>query len=187
MISAKFYTLENVDRAGKARIGAGIVALIICGYLIATSALSMREIWSANKALQKEKSAAISTKREADNKHKRDASEPLAGMGGVESFALTFSQWAKLDGASVESIVPEGPPAASQITLGNVKLGNWNASKVRVQGSGEFTSLTCLLDRLKNPGMPVQLESFSIETSDSRTGKVSFNLVLTVYEKANAS
>ncbi|MCE5321923.1 hypothetical protein LLG46_01250 [bacterium] len=187
MISAKYYTPENVDRAGKARIGAGVVALIICGYLIATSAISMREIWSANKALRKEKSAVISIKRDADIKRNRDASEPLASMGGVESFALAFTCWAKLDGVSVESIVPEGPPAASQITLGKVKLGSWNANKVRVRGNGEFTSLTRLLEKLRNPGMPIQLDSFSIESADSRIGKVNYNLLLTVYEKASAS
>lgn len=187
MISAKLYTPENVDRASKVRIGVGIAALIVCGYLIATSALSVRQIWNADKALSREKKTAFSIKREVNSKCKRDASEPLAGAGGVESFALTFSRWAKQDGASVESIVPEGPPAPTEVKSGSVKLGNWNANRVRVQGSGVFTSLTCLLDRLKDPGMPVQLESFSIETSDSRTGKVGFNLVLTVYEKANAS
>ncbi|MHB9036222.1 MAG: hypothetical protein ACYC64_06115 [Armatimonadota bacterium] len=187
MINSKLYTSENVTRANYAKIGTAIFALAACGYLVVTSALSLREIWSADRALHNERQAAISLRREANEKRKLDAEQPPPNAGGVEAFALTFSQWATIHGARVESLVPEGAPAPSEVAFGSVKLGTWNSNKVRVQGRGAFASLMSLLDKLKNPGMPVQLESFSIQTSDSRAGSVSFDLVVTVYEKKSGT
>ncbi|MCE5315390.1 MAG: hypothetical protein ABFD49_06315 [Armatimonadota bacterium] len=187
MINSRLYTSENVGRANSAKIGTAALTLLVCGYLIVTSALSARDIWGADRALHNERSAAASLSREAGEKRIRDSREPQPMPGGVEIFALAFSRWAAADGVRIESMMPEGAPVESEVSFGDVKLGKWNANKVRVEGEGAYPSLMSLLDRLKDPGMPVQLESFSIRAADNRAGTVSFNLVLTVYEKKSGT
>jgi len=183
----KLYTSENLVRANYARIGMIVFTVVICGYLVVSTALSVREIVSADKALHAERKAVNRLQLDASGKRKRDASEPAPSVGGVESFALTFSQWAASYEARIESITPEGAPVPSDVSFGNVKLGTWNASRVRVQGKGNYDSFMSLVERLKSPGMPAKLESFSIETCDSRAGTVNFDLVLTIYKKSGGT
>ncbi len=183
----KLYTPENLVRANYARVAMIIATIAICGYLVISTAMSMREILSAGKALRAERQAVNRLRLEASDKRRRDASESASRAGGVESFALTFSQWAKSYEARIESITPEGSPVPSNVSFGDVKLGTWNASRVRVQGKGNYDSFMSLVDKLKSPGMPAKLESFSVETCDSRAGTVNFDLVLTIYEKAGGT
>lgn len=183
MLSPKIYTLENVGRIKYAQMVVIGISAVICGYLMLTSVLSMREIWTAGRSLHREQKEYTRITREMKRLNQVETTMQPLTSGGVELFAVQFSQLAGSRGLKVESLVPEGAPTATDITVNNEKLGSWNASKVRVQGYGDFSKLMNLLKELGKPQQPAKLESIALQSSESSNGTVRFDIVLTVYEK----
>lgn len=184
MINVRLYSPENVDRAKYAQIGMLVLAAAVCGFFAFSAVSSANEIWSAQKALSKEKKDLVNLTRQESKLHQEEAGLPPPSHGGVEEFAVMFANWAQEGNLYIESVVPEGTPTDSEIAVDDIQLGTWTASKVRVRGKGQFTELVALFDRFRKPGMPVSLDSFTLQTADENTvSYVAFELVLTVYEK----
>ena len=147
--------------------------------------MGLQETWSAEQMLRRQKTEAANLSRQASTEAHLEARLPPPSIGGVDSFAVQLARWAAVRGVRVESFVPEGAPAATEITLDGSKLGVWNASKVRVKGQGDYAQLMSLLDEFRNRRMPIQLNSFALQSAQAGgKGVVSFDLVLTVYEKS---
>lgn len=188
MLSPKFYTLENVDRVRYAQMAVIALTVIICGYMTLTGIMSMREIWTADASLRREQMERSRISREMKQVTLTESKMPPLSCGGVELFAVQFSEWAMKRGLKVESLVPEGAAIATDITVGSNNLGKWNASKIRVQGFGDFEKLKDLLYEISKPQQPIKLESIALQSLASGSGAVQFDLLFTVYEKkADAS
>ena len=183
MLSPRFYTLENVDRVRYAQMVVIALVVIVCGYLAFNSVMSMREIWTADKSLRMAQAEWSRTSREMQQLKQAEVKMPSLSGGGVEFFAVQFSEWAVNRGLKVESLVPEGTPVASEINSGSNNLGTWNLSKIRVQGYGNFEKLMDLLEEFTKPQQPIKLESIALQSSENGGGAVHFDLVLSVYEK----
>ena len=182
MISPKLQTQENVSRLGYARIGVAIISAGFCGFLIINTVLGLRDIWSAEAGLKAGKSRIFQITRTLNDMKREDAHLSEMGATGVDSFAVSFATWAREQGVSVQSLVPEGAPSTSKVTFDDANLGDWDAAKIRVKGDADFGKFVGLLQKLRDPEMPVQLESFGLQSSGN-SGGVSFELLLTVYEK----
>lgn len=188
MLSSKLYSSENVARAKYAQMIAVISAAIICGYLLFTTVFGTREIWQSQAMLKRGKTEKFQLAREANQLKAQEAKLTPPANGGVEAFAVELSKWANQRGLQIDSLVPEGAPAASEVTIDNIKLGTWAANQVRIQGQGQFDKFMDLLDQLRRPNMPIQLTSFTLQSPDGvEDAMVSFDLVLTVYEKKNGT
>jgi|GEM_PF-1024439 len=186
--SPKLYCAENVQRARYAQIAVAVLALAVSGYLVTSTFTGIREVWSAQRQLKQEKMETGKLSREVSAMKREQAKQPRAVACGVEAFAVKFSQWANERNVKVESLMPDGMPVETAVKVDDADLGTWNAIKVRVEGSGDFQRLVSLLDQLRSPGMPVQLESFSLQSSPSSgADNVSFELMLTVYEKKSGT
>lgn len=184
MLPSQFYSFENVERAKYAQIGVVVISGLICAYLIITTFMGMREVWNTQSALRSGKEESIKLTHEAKELRQQSNNQPAPDDGGLEQFAVQFSQWAGSRGIKIESLCPEGSSSPTEVKLDNAKLGVWNMNKVRVKGSGLYPQFMSLMTKLTNPGMPVQLESFQIQSCESgRDGLISFDLMLTVYEK----
>jgi len=188
MPNPKLYSPENVERVRYAQIGVGVVTIAICGYLAITTVLSLRQGWGAEQALGQARMEFAALSRQAAVERRQEQLQPHPSGGGVDSFAVQMSAWAKARGIYLESLVPEGTPIPTDIAADGVKLGAWNASKVRIKGSGDFHQTMSLLDEFRDARLPVRLESFALQ-SLQRPGRseVSFDLVLTVYEKGKGT
>lgn len=184
----RFYNPENVVRVRYAQIALALVAAVVCGYLAITTVLNMRGVWDAENSLRRAKAEAANLSRQASSEEKREATMPPPRSGGVDSFAVQVAGWARPRGISVESLIPEGSPTITEVAAGGAKLGTWAAHRVRVKGCGEFMQLMSLLDELKTTNTPVRLETFALQSAQSAgRGMVSFDLVLTVYEKKSGA
>jgi hypothetical protein len=184
MISPSFYNVENLGRARTAQIAAIVMTVVVSGFLITTTAMSTRAVWRAEQELRRQKAESVRLSREAAAMRRESETPEISDEGGLETLAVRFASWAVARGVVVESLVPEGPPSPNEVKVGTVKLGTWNLSKVRIKGQGGFPELLGLLEELRNPKMPVKLESFQIQTvEDNRQSGVGFDLLLTVYEK----
>jgi len=88
----------------------------------------------------------------------------------------------------VESISPEGRAAASEVKVENESLGQWKACRVKLRGRGQYNQVMLFLEDLRNPGIPVQVESFDIQAANGGIdGSVTFELLVTVYEAEEKS
>lgn len=183
MISPRLHNPENVTRLRYARIGVTILCAALSAFLIITAVLSLRNVWSAESALKEGKSRVFQLTRNLNDMKLQEARRSHARSMGLDSFAVTFSGWARAQGVSVQSIVPEGAPSSSKVTFESADLGEWTACKVRVKGDAEFAKFMNLVEKFRDPEMPVQLESFGLQSTGSGRGSVSFDLLLTVYEK----
>jgi hypothetical protein len=188
MPNPKLYSPENVERVKYAQIGVVALTVAVCGYLAATALLSLRQVWGAQRALGQARMEFAALSRQASGEQRRERLQPPPSSGGVDSFAVQMSAWAKARGIYVESLVPEGTPVATEIDAEGTKLGTWNASKVRVKGNGDFHQIMSLLDEFRDTRLPARLESFALQSSQ-QPGKsvVDFDFVLTVYEKGNGT
>lgn len=182
----KLYAPENLERSRYAQIAALVVAVGVCGYMASKTLTEVRDVHRAQQNLSAEMQDARKLSRQSAIEEKREAALPPPSDGGLDIVAVQFSRWARELGVRIGSFTPEGTPTASEIKFGDVKLGNWNSYRVRVAGSGPFPNLMDLLDRFRDPGYPIRLESFSI-TSSGDGGEVTFNLVVTVYEKKSGA
>lgn len=188
MLPSRLYTIENVDRARYAQYGVVAVSGLICLYLIITTFTGMREVWNTQSALRSGREESIKLAHEVKELRQQSKNQPAPDNGGLEQFAVQLSQWAGARGVRIESFAPEGSASPTEVTHENAKLGLWNTNKVRVKGSGLFPQFISLMAKLTNPGMPVQLESFQIQSGGSgREGLINFNLMLTVYEKKDGA
>jgi len=188
MLHPSFHRAENIERVRYAQIGVALIAATVCGYLLVTTGLSTKRIWSAERSLRRMKVQSVQLSREVAEMRQREARLPVSDAKGVEAFAVQFAAWAKARGVRVESLVPEGPPAPTAIKADDVELGQWNACRVRVQGRGQFKQLMDLLDQLRDPKTPVQLDSFAVRVvSGVGPDTLAFDLLLTVYVKQDGT
>lgn len=127
---------------------------------------------------------AVALSKTAASLQQKDAPRTPLHNGGVDVFALQMSRWAAEQKVNVESVTPQGAPTSSDISVGDVKIGEWDAVKVRVEGRGDYFKVLRLLNQFRNPGMPVKLESFAFHAETSGgVDEVRFDLMLTVYER----
>lgn len=182
MISPKLQTQENVNRLRYARIGVAIISAGLCGFLIVNTVLGLRDIWSAEADLKAGRSRIFQLASTLSNMKREQRNLSPMGSTGVDSFAVSFASWAREQGVSIQSLVPEGAPSTSKIEFEDADLGDWDAAKIRVKGDADFDKFVGLLRKFRDPEMPVQLESFGLQ-SGGGSGTISFELLLTVYEK----
>lgn len=187
MLSPKLYNTTNVERLKYVQIGLVALAAVVCAYLTISTVMSVGEVRSARSMLEREKNNVSKEALEFKVQEQNEAMRTPPGNGGVDAFAVEMVDWAKSRDIRVESFVPEGTPMPTEISNGNTKLGFWNASKVRVLGHGQFVQLMDLLRCFREAEVPVQMESFSLESGSSGKGIVSFSLLLTVYEKKSGT
>jgi len=184
MLNQRLYSADNVERARYVQISVAILAALLCAYMAFSTLTSVREVWAARRMLGGERTKTLQLLREAADLRERRARQAPMRAGGVESFAVEFSRSASAGGVKVESVTPDGVPAATEIKVGDAKLGTWNATRVRVRGRGKFTSVMDLVSKFGDPDMPVRLESFAFRSSGSASdGAVEFSLLLTVYQQ----
>ncbi len=151
---------------------------------LAVAAEHVAQVLHVGRDLSGEAFAGVTRVRDAADLREQHARQAPMRAGGVESFALEFSESAAARDVKIESVTPEGAPAAVEIKVGEAKLGTWNATKVRVQGRGKFASVMDLVGEFGDPNLPVRLESFAFRSSgNADDGAVGFNLLLTVYEQ----
>ncbi len=183
----KIYCADNVQRAKYAQIGVLVLALVVSGYLGGKTVSSVRQVWKSRKMLsaaQREAVALSKTAAQLQKEFGRDGNRPLFHNGGVDVFALQMSRWAADQKINVESVTPQGVPTSSDISVDDIKIGAWDAVKVRVEGRGDYFQVLRLLNQFRNPGMPVKLESFAFQSEISGgPDEVRFDLMLTVYER----
>ena len=184
MLNPKLYNPANVERARYAQIGVAILAAALCAYMAFSTLTSVREVWAARGMLHGQKTKSLELLRDAADLREQRARQTPMLSGGIELFAVEFSKIAREKQVTVESVTPEGIPTATEISIGDAKMGTWNATKVRVRGRGAFTSVMDMVGEFGDPDMPVRLESFAFRSSGSTcSGDVDFNLLLTVYEQ----
>ena len=188
LIGPRLYNSRCLSRFRYAQIGAVVLTVGICGYVAITTLSEVRDVWQARQSLARDIAETKTLKREAAHLRKTQAVRPPIRAGGVDSFAVTLAGWARQRGVTVESMAPEGSAAVTEIKVGESNLGTWSANKVRIRGQGAFASVMDLLDEFRVPDMPVQLESFVFQSVRNGTGNsVSFDLLLTVYERKSGS
>ncbi len=184
MPSPKFYCAENIAKVRSAQFAVMALSAIICIYFISTTIISYRTIWSIEKDLIRERENAADAMKMASESRKSNLSALPQSTGGIEFFAVQISNWARENNLKIDSLTPEGLPCLTEINAGDLRLGMWNANKVRVQGSGGYSQIMVLFEKLLDPRNPLQIESFSLRSnSNENTDRIGFDLFLTVYEK----
>ena len=184
MIRPSVYAPENLKRVKYAQVGLALVTLTICGYTAAVTLLGLRDVWRIEHSLRSAKSSSAELSRTEAREAKLEAHRPPTDTGGIDSFAVRMSAWARARHVFIESVSPEGPPAPTEVTSGGMSLGTWNATKVRVKGHGEFQQLMVLLNEFRRTRSPVRIEAFKLQTAATpQRVLVSFELTLTVFEK----
>ncbi|MGC8863179.1 MAG: hypothetical protein ACP5R5_10455 [Armatimonadota bacterium] len=184
MLPPRIYSRENIVRIGYAQWATVGLVMLICGYLAARNLLGLQAVWTAERMLRNAKSQASQLSRELSIQQHIEKRFPSLGSGGVDTMAVRLADWAAERKIRVESFVPEGSPSATEITIDGLKLGIWNSNRVRVKGHGSYTELMSFLDELRNPPLPVRLDSFALQSVSADGGSaISFDLVLTVYER----
>ncbi len=185
MVTApKVYCADNVQRAKYAQIAVLVLALAVSGYLGAKTISSVRQVWKSQKMLNVAQKDAVALSRTAASLQQKDAPRMPLHNGGVDVFALQVSRWAADQRVNVDSVTPQGVPTSNDISVDDIKIGAWDAVKVRVEGRGDYFRVLRLLNQFRNPGMPVKLESFAFQSETSGSpDEVRFDLMLTVYER----
>lgn len=184
MIHPSFYSPENARRIRSAQLGIAALSGIVCTYLVATTAMGMRDAWSVRSLLRQEKTEVAALSRQEATERRQEAARPRPSAGGVDAFAVILSGWADARGIRIESVVPEGSPAVTQVNYDSTDLGTWNTSRVRVKGTGQYHRLMDLLDKFRRPGFPVQIASFGLQAAGDRgEGIIAFDLVFVVYKE----
>lgn len=183
-LPSKFYAPENVRLAKYVQAVSTVVALVLCGYLGIQCVVALSRVSESKSLLRKTKTEAVDLARELAQKRETEARRTPPAPGGVDFFAVKFDEWARQDRVRIESFVPEGSPVAAEIAADGVRLGIWNAFKVRAKGSGEYEQVIRLLNRFRQSDLPVKLDSFALHANSSSGGLlIGFDLVITVYEK----
>ncbi len=178
------YSPENVERARYAQIGMAVVTAVICLYLVISAALGIQRVQRTEGSLREAVSQSRMLSCTAAALQRKAASQSTQSRGGVDAFALQLSRWARESRVEIESLTPEGAPAQMEVSLGETNLGKWNVYKVRVNGRGDFVSVMNMLKKLREPRIPVRLESVLVQGADAGiSGVVSYNILCTVYEK----
>jgi hypothetical protein len=164
-------------------VGAGL-ALVLCVYLGVQCGVAVANVSAAKRLLRKTKTEAANLARQFDRERDVEARQKPPPRGGVDFFAVKFDEWAQQERVRIESFVPEGAPTVNEIESDGVKLGTWNAFKVRAKGTGQYEAVIRLLNRFRHSDLPVRLDSFALYgNSDTGGLSISFDVVITVYEK----
>lgn len=180
------YEPENMQRVKLGQLGVVVLALAIGGYMAAGTVFSLNEVWTAQRSLGAAKTESAELSRDAAKERKAESAYHGPEAAGVDAFAVRFSQWARARAIRVDSYTPEGAPSPSEIVSQDVKLGTWNASKVRIKGHGDYWQLVSLLGEFQTTKAPVRLESFVLQSTQQVGGAgVTFDLLLTVFERVD--
>ena len=185
MLPSNFYRVENVYRTRHALIATAIAAALICIYLLAATVLDMRKLHQTQGSLRTLKAGSAEL---ADKAELADLQQALcfAQSSNVDAFAVRLASWADSRNVRLESLIPEGIAAEVEVNNDGKLLGKWKANKIGAQGHGRFEDVMYLLGVLRSSHIPVQLESFSLQSfGDGGNGSVAFQLLLTVYENKN--
>jgi hypothetical protein len=179
------YEPENMRRVKLAQVAVIVLSVAVGGYIAVSTFLSMHEVWSAQQSLGAAKTESAELSRGVARQIKAEARLSPPETGGGDAFAVRFSQWARPRAIVIDSFTPEGAPIPSEIASGDAKLGSWNANKVRIKGDGDYWQVMSLLHEFEVTRMPVKIESFVLQSSQQAgRGTITFDLLLTVYEKA---
>lgn len=177
------YNPRNIDRVRYAQIGISFIALSLSAYLGFTAFESMRGMWGAQTMLNKHRLQTGRVVRQTEALRRTLAREPRSSDGGVDGFTLALSGWAGKNGVKIDAVAPQGDMHASDVKADGVSLGQWNSCQVQVQGHGPFAGVLSLMNKLRGPGIPAELESFALDSGGGTGDDVQFGLTLTVYEK----
>ncbi len=178
----KLYCPENVERVKFAQIGIAILAFAIPAYLGLMTYSDIRSVWHARSTLTAARLESGRLSRQVAAMRRTEEKQPKRTDGGVDMLALQLSRWANELGVRVESITPQGAPMANDVQIDNTSLGKWNAVKVRVEGNGNYSRVVSLINKLRRPEIPAQMDSFLLQgSSNSDSDNISFDLTLTVY------
>ena len=178
--------IENAYRSKRAFIVIAILAVIICAVQLVGVIRELRSVNEARKSLSISSGDLDRITRQLPDM-RRLAVAGRASSGGLDLFATTLSESAKSLGVSITALLPEGSPSASDIVVSDTKLGTWNATRLRVKGMAPFTNAMAFLDTFRGLMEPVRIDCYTVESNDTGHGEVSFELVLTVYEKRNGA
>jgi hypothetical protein len=183
MLPSSFYRPQNIQRVRYAHIAIAVTAAVFCGYLVVATLVDFHSLWLTEGLLARAK-ARSATLAERAQIGERQAGRLIPSSGGVELFATQVAKWAEARDVRMESLNPEGSPAAVEVKIGGTSLGQWQPNRVSVQGKGEFEQVMGLLEEFRGARMPARLEAFTLQALDSGAhGDVAFQLLLTVYEK----
>lgn len=182
--TSKLCSPANVERAKYVQIVVLALAVGLSGYLLISTFSGVRQVWKTQKLLSAARMDSGTLSRKAADMKNEEKTRPQRYDGGVDVFALQLSRWAAEQKIRVEAVTPQGAPAASDITVDNISLGAWNAVKVRVEGQGDYFNVLRLLNRFRDPDMPIKLDAFSFQSASSQgNDDIRFDLQLTVYER----
>lgn len=184
MLPKYLYNPDNVDRSRYAQIGVIALAVVLCGYAFIVLSLDMRALKQSKSSLAQLKLNEKKLMRQSKGSLKDSLTTEAATDAGVERFAADVAGWAKARRVQIESLTPEGSPGTVDVKIEDTPLGQWTSQTLRVQGRGQLNKVMELLDQLRNPIVPSELKSFSLQAlNNGSDGSVTFQLVLTVYEK----
>ncbi len=187
MLPSHVYRVENIPRVRYARIAAAILATLVCAYCAYHVLSEVTSVWTARRTLAQENKKWRSLADEAKLLSHANRADTLV-RGGIDSFAAQVAARASAESIVVESISPEGRAAASEVKVENESLGQWKACRVKLRGRGQYNQVMLFLEDLRNPGIPVQVESFDIQAANGGIdGSVTFELLVTVYESEEKS
>ena len=180
----KLYTSANLERAKYSQWAMLALAVLVSIYVISTTFFSLRTVWRTERMLVTARQDSAALSRQAAFLNNEDSARHARQNGGVDVFALQMSKWAADEKISIDAVTPQGSPIGSEISIGNISLGNWDAFKVRVEGRGGYFQVLKLLAQLREPNMPVKLEEFALQSDvGADSDNIQFDLMLTVYEK----
>lgn len=173
---------ESMARAKNVLFAVIILGVVFGGFMLTSSLIGLRSVREAKLSLKNSKLQFAELSRQSVQMRREDLHKHKSSSG-LETFALTLSKWADARNVQITSLMPEGTPLETDVEVDGAKLGTWNAGKVRVKGNAAFPNAMGLLSEFHKTDLPIQLDSFSMTSVDSKASMVSFELVLTVYEK----
>jgi hypothetical protein len=184
MLPSYLYSPENVHKSRYAHIGVALLAVVICGYVVLAMTFDLRGLQQSETSLGRLKAEATELARQSRDSMRGKSVMMVTRDGGVELFAMHLANWASARGVKIESLTPEGASSTVDVKNQDVSIGQWTSQSLRVQGCGQFEHVMELLEQLKDPLVPAEMQSFSLQAlNNGMDGSVTFQILMTVYEK----
>ncbi|MCX6345342.1 MAG: hypothetical protein NT018_09765 [Armatimonadetes bacterium] len=176
------HNMNNVGRMKHVAYAVVLLGMVISGILAVNALIGLREVLDCELAQQARRTELSQLSLQLVQMQRLPSNERLS-PGGLEVFAVTLFDWAKARNVNVSSIVPEGVPVSTEVEISGTRIGKWKACLVRVKGEAHYANAMNLIAQLRNIPTPVEVASCSLKSTDAMNGEISFDLVLTVYEK----
>ncbi len=176
------YSVENIELMKRLLIATIVLSVCVSGILLAGTIRTLRELRMTKQSLINGRAELSEIKVQMLKENEHNYTQ-WSKTGVLDSFAVTMSGWAKAGSINLTTLAPEGDPVSTDIEMSGEKLGTWNASRIKVKGTAPYSNVMAFLEDFRSVNAPVRLESFSIDSVDTGCGEVSFELVVTVYEK----